>query len=117
MLRLDAAPTAASVERDAGFAIDGVTERVGVRIVDGDERAQILRRWDVPQDDRSALVIAARRRFPDGAAVRLLWGAGIATADGAATTEDQTLEFTVREPLHAPRCAASARTRARAASR
>lgn len=101
LLRLDAAPTASSVERDAGFAIDGVTERVGVRIVDGDARTQILRRWDVPQDDRSALVIAARRRFPDGAAVRLLWAAGIATADGAATTADQTLEFTVREPFTA----------------
>src|SRR5690606_33421256 len=38
----------------------------------------------------------ARRRFPDGAGVRLVWGAGVATASGVATTEDQTLDFTVR---------------------
>jgi len=101
LLRLDAVPTTASVEKDAAFAIDGVAERVGVRFVDGDAKKQILARWDVAADDASALVVAARQRFPDGAGVRFLWGAGITTADGVATTEPRTLEFTVREPFTA----------------
>jgi len=101
LLKLDAAPTAASVERGASFAVDGIAERIGVRFLDGDARAQILARWDVAKDDANAVVLAARQRFPDGAGVRLLWGAGIATAAGAATSEDQTLDFTVREPFTA----------------
>jgi uncharacterized protein YfaS (alpha-2-macroglobulin family) len=96
LLRLDAVPTAASIERDASFSIGGVPERVGVRIVDGDERTQILKRWDLDPKLADAVVIAARRRFPDAAEVRLTWGAGIATGDGAATTQDQTFDFTVR---------------------
>jgi len=96
LLRLDAQPTRESVERAASFAVDGLSEMVGVRIVDGDDRVKILERWSFDPKDHSALVLAARRRFPDGAAVRLLWGAGIATAGGAATTETRTLEFTVR---------------------
>ena len=96
LLRLDAPATAASVEQHAAFAIDGIAEKVGVRIVEGDERAQILALRDVDATKTDAIVIAARRRFPDEATVRLLWGPGIATADGAATTSEQTFEYTVR---------------------
>ncbi|MEW6272741.1 MAG: MG2 domain-containing protein, partial [Thermodesulfobacteriota bacterium] len=96
LLRLDAEPTADSVARHASFSIDGVAERIDVRVVEGAERAQIVERFASGDEDDVELVLAARRRFPDGAGVRLVWGAGIATAGGAATSEDQTLEFTVR---------------------
>jgi len=96
LLRLDAPATAESVERNASLAIDGIAERVGVRIVGGDDRARILERWDVDPTSPDAIVVAAKRRFPDQATVRLVWGAGIATPNGAATTEEQTFEYTVR---------------------
>lgn len=96
LLRLDAPATPASVEQHASFAVDGVAEKVGVRVLDGDQRAQILARWDVDPKSADAIVIAARRRFPDDATVRLIWGAGIATPDGAATTDEQTFQYTVR---------------------
>lgn len=102
LLKLDAAPTAASIERNASFAVDGIAERIGVRILDGDPRAEILARWDVGKDDaQNTVVLVARQRFPDGAGVRLVWGAGVGTAAGAATTQEQTLDFTVREPFGA----------------
>jgi uncharacterized protein YfaS (alpha-2-macroglobulin family) len=102
LLRLDAGPTAESVEQHASFAIDGIAEKVGVRIVDGDERAQILARWDVDaKSAATALVLAAKRRFPDEATVRLIWGAGITTATGVATTQDQTFQYTVRAAFSA----------------
>lgn len=96
VLRLDAVPTAASVERDASFSAGGVAERIAPRIIEGKERELLLRRWDIDPKTDDAIVIAARQRFPDAAEVRLTWGAGIATVDGAATTEEQTFDFTVR---------------------
>ncbi|MBY0280374.1 alpha-2-macroglobulin, partial [Candidatus Binatia bacterium] len=96
LLRLDAPATMQSIEQHAWFAIDGIAEKVGVRLIEGDDRAQILARWDVSAKDANAVVIAAKTRFPDEAIVRLVWGAGIATADGAATTDEQTFQYTVR---------------------
>lgn len=101
VLRLDAEPTAASVEQHASFAVSGVNERVPLRVVTGDERAQLVERFRDQLADATPLVVAARRRFPDGGKVRLLWGAGIATAAGAATTEEQSLEFKVRPAFEA----------------
>ena len=101
LLRLVAPATPASVEQHASFAVDGIAEKIGVRILGGDERTQILKRWDVDEKSPDAIVIAARTRFPDAATVRLVWGAGIATADGSATTDEQTFEYTVREAFTA----------------
>lgn len=101
VLRLDAEPTVESVERHASFAVSGVNERVPLRVVTGEERARLVERFRAMLADATPLVVAARRRFPDGGQVRLLWGAGIATADGAATTQEQSLEFKVRPPFEA----------------
>jgi uncharacterized protein YfaS (alpha-2-macroglobulin family) len=96
VLMLDAAVTERSVLDHVHFAVDGVGERVPVRIVTGADREAILKSRRLADDDRPMLVVQARRRFPSGARVRLVWGRGVATPGGVATTEDQVLAYGVR---------------------
>ena len=121
MLALDALATPASVERAAYCAIDGVGERVPVRVLAGDERAAVLEQrrelgysyyqilWkdgvsstarvrDRALEDAEAqlVVVACKRALPPDAKMQLVWGAGIEAASGIATTLDQKLAFQVR---------------------
>lgn len=121
MLALDAQATPASIERAAYCAIDGIGERVPVRVLAGDERAAILEQrrelgysyyrilWkDGVQStarvrDRSLelaeaqlAVVACKRALPPDAKMQLVWGAGIEASSGIATSQDQKLAFQVR---------------------
>lgn len=118
VLALDAPATEATVLQHAWCDVQGRAERVPVRLVTGRERRAVLDRqrdfvarlalttFDrVEADavvrakayDRLPLVLlACRNRLPAEAEVRLIWGAGIASADGVAATQDQALTFKVR---------------------
>ncbi|HZA95104.1 MAG TPA: alpha-2-macroglobulin, partial [Burkholderiaceae bacterium] len=56
---------------------------------------------DVRLVDAPILVASCSRPLPAGANVRLIWGAGIKTANGIATTEVQTLPYRVRPQFSA----------------
>ena len=47
------------------------------------------------------LILQAKQSFPNAAAVNLIWGKGIKTTSGVATTQDQTLNFKTRKPFEA----------------
>ena len=121
LLALDSQATSASIERDAYCAIDGLAERVPVRVLKGDERTAILdqRRelgysyyrilWkdgarsnarvrDRSLEDAESLlvVVTCRRALPPDAKMQLVWGAGVEAPSGIATTMDQKLAFQVR---------------------
>ena len=100
VLELDAPAAAASVERHAGFRVDALPDRLGVRILTGEPRETILkaRYGQRPRPD-GILVVQARQRFPSKAKVTLLWGKGVATASGVETDQDQALGFEVRGPF------------------
>src|SRR5215468_966701 len=100
VLTLSGEATPASVLAHASFEISGVSERVGVQLIEGDARAQLiagLPAWLKP--DGPAVVLHARQAFPAKAKVHLIWGAGIASPSGIATDADQVLEFRVRAPF------------------
>jgi hypothetical protein len=101
ILVLDGAPDEATVAARAGFAVSGLQQRVGARIVAGEDREAILaaHRWlfndgTVPEQ---VLLLQCRQRFPQKAPVSLVWGKGIAAASGVATEQDQILRFETRE--------------------
>lgn len=99
VIGLDAQPVEGSLST-LTFAIDGVAERIGVDVVGGEERAQVLREQQPhAKDDQALLVLRARRRFPNDVKVRLLFGAGLASQEGLATVKEQVLEWTVRSPF------------------
>ena len=101
VLLLDAQPTEASIQEHVSFSIEGIAERVGVRLLTGKARDEILRaRYRRPVSD-PVVILQARQRFPNGAKVDLVWGKGVASQSGVSTEQDQVLSFKAREPFTA----------------
>jgi hypothetical protein len=100
-LYLDAAPQEASLTESVYFSVAGVKERVGINIVTGNERRKILKAINYKGDAGLVVLVQARQTFPDAAAIKLIWGRGVASASGVATEQDQALSFRTREPFRA----------------
>jgi hypothetical protein len=121
ILTLDAMPQEESILKNVYFSVEGVMERVGIRIIQGKDREDILaavypgrqasakKRAGKPGhriagqevEDSQIVLLQARQRFPASAVVKLVWGAGVTSASGVATTQDQVLSYKVREPFRA----------------
>jgi uncharacterized protein YfaS (alpha-2-macroglobulin family) len=132
VLALSAPATPASIAAHAWCQADGIAERIGARILGGEdrERALLASRWmvlnalrgdgdgDVREagkpydaarlraDERAGkldriVVLQCQRTLPADTSVALVWGAGIAAANGVATTEDQRLAYKTRPDFSA----------------
>jgi len=110
LLELDADAAEASVLANVYFVVQGIAERVDIRFVpDKDRDAAVKAVFQYRKEKlQEALahkerfpLIQARRRFPAGAQVNLIWGKGVATRGGIASDRDQKLEFIARPPFAA----------------
>ena len=122
LVRLDAPARRTSIEAHAYCVVDGLAERVPVRVLTGAKRRRILaerrvlgydyfsllwksgwvthiRARNRAMEQREALisVLQCRRRLPPGTQVLLHWGAGITSLSGIATRQDQQLAYRVRD--------------------
>ena len=96
VLVLNGPATPASVQAHAWCEISGIGERVGVRLVDGADRTELLKRFSLGNRAEHVTMLACTRRLPNSAKVALVWGRGIASASGIATTVERRLQFEVR---------------------
>jgi uncharacterized protein YfaS (alpha-2-macroglobulin family) len=96
ILTLDAEPTEASVLSNVSFSIDGLFEKVGIRIIQGEEREKLLKTQFRTPPTGSLLLIQSKQRFPPDAKIVLNWGKGIVSKGGVATEQDQRLHFRSR---------------------
>ena len=95
-LLLNGAATADSIQRFAYCEVAGVGERIPVKVLTGATRDAILKAVNlVPQQARSATLQCARPIAPESK-VSVVWGKGIATPSGVASTADRRLDYTVR---------------------
>jgi uncharacterized protein YfaS (alpha-2-macroglobulin family) len=127
VLALDAEANEDSIARNAWCRADGINEKIGVRVLQGQERERFmeLRRdfidrylvmyfeargvvWRARaplrahRNDRLPVaVLQCQRPLPADKKVALVWGAGIAAANGIATAQDQTLAFHTRPDFSA----------------
>ncbi len=100
VLTLDAEPVEESVLSNVFCAIAGINEKVGIRILKGEERDRLLNlRYHDRFRDTPHLVVQCRQQFPNNTRVDLVWGKGIAAISGVQTTEDQKLSFKSRSPF------------------
>jgi uncharacterized protein YfaS (alpha-2-macroglobulin family) len=103
ILRLNGAADVATVTEKAWCVVEGLGERVPVKVVEGAPRQALfkaLKREKDAADERQMLVSCAQR-LPAGAKVALVWGRGIAVAgkpgiERVVTTSDQILRYQVR---------------------
>ncbi|MCK9687398.1 alpha-2-macroglobulin family protein [Scleromatobacter humisilvae] len=95
-LLLNGPATTDSIERFAYCEFAGVGERVPVKVIAGATRDAILKAVNlVPQQARSVTLQCARPAAPE-AKVSLVWGKGIATPNGVASTDDRRFNYAVR---------------------
>jgi uncharacterized protein YfaS (alpha-2-macroglobulin family) len=121
LLKLDAPATTETIETNAHCVIEGITEQVPVQVLRGEARDAILKaRADLGYDyfrllwkdgeetharvrnrtmenaEDAIVALKCQRRMPPATEMALVWGKGIATDSGIATSEDQKLAFRIR---------------------
>jgi uncharacterized protein YfaS (alpha-2-macroglobulin family) len=101
LLGLDAQASKDSIARHAWCRADGILEKIGVRILEGEERKALLdARRDFVKRHAAVVALQCRRTLPAGAEVALIWGRGIAAPNGVAVTQDQELDYKVEPGFH-----------------
>ena len=110
-LRLNGPATLASVQANLWCAVDGLGERVPVRLIAGADRSALLKSQGLASEaEKSPLAIvtlACNRRLTPSAKVQLVYGKGVATpataaqAAGIANSVEKRFAYTVREPFMA----------------
>ena len=95
-LLLNGPATTDSIERYAYCEFAGVGERVPVKVITGATRDAILKAVNlVPQKERAVTLQCARPIAPESR-MSLVWGKGVATTTGVASTDDRRLGYAVR---------------------
>ncbi len=101
VLRLNGAATTASVQSNVWCAVEGLGERVPVRLIDGNERTALLKAngWDkaAATESQRYVTLACNRRFTPDTKVSIVFGKGVATPSGVANGVEKRFDFTVRE--------------------
>lgn len=112
-----------SVETKAYFEVEGMPDKVGVKIIDGKDREPVIKasiknnwRWNSYQnlitqkppkpfsqikEMEGFIILSATRRFPEEAKVVLHWPQGILSKTGLPVEEAQHFDFKVIEPFQA----------------
>lgn len=103
MLELNGAATLDSVRQNIWCAADGVGERIPVKLLDGDQRAGLLKAFGrdkaAEKDPLRFVTMQCNRTLTPGAKVQVVYGKGVATPSGVANNVERRLEFQVREPF------------------
>lgn len=105
VLVLNGPATPESVQAHAWCQLDGVGERVPVRLVAGKERADLLKAQGLErsaaQEPLAVLTLACNRRFTPSSRVQLVWGKGVATPSGVPNAVEKRFTYQVRAPFTA----------------
>lgn len=123
VLQLDGAIDPKSVEAIAYFEVEGMPDKVGVRIIEGKDREPVIRaaikdnwRWNSfktlleqkppkpfaqIKEMENFTILSSARRFPEDARVVLHWPQGILSKTGLPVEEAQQFEFQVIKPFEA----------------
>jgi alpha-2-macroglobulin len=94
-----------SVLTNVSFSIQNISEKVGVRIVSGQERESILDvifppRYHITRPEH-LLLIQAKQKFPADSKVNLVWGKGVSSPNGITNEQDQILPYSVQRDFSA----------------
>src|SRR5688572_10762228 len=84
ILELDVEAPEASILANVFFVVEGISERVGVRILSGEEREPLLKtqyRYRL-KPVKPVTVIQSKQKFPAGSKVSLIWGRGVSSQTG-----------------------------------
>jgi alpha-2-macroglobulin len=102
---LNGAANPATLAGNLWCAIEGVGERVDVKLIDGSTRAQVLEavglEREAKEDPQRVLTFSCNRRLNSSGRVSVVFGKGIATPSGIANNVEKRFNYKVREPFAA----------------
>ncbi len=102
---LNGAATPASVQANLWCSVEGLGERVPVRMIEGQDRIELLKalRWDkaAEKEPQRYISFACNRRLTPASKIQLVYGKGVATPSGIANSVEKRFNFQVREPFAA----------------
>ncbi len=101
IIQLDTAPDEASIISKTWFSVKGLKEKVGINIINGPDRKALLKSARYNGPDENAIVLQAKQTFPDMADVSLVWGKGIKSLSGVATSSEMVMNYKTREQFRA----------------
>jgi uncharacterized protein YfaS (alpha-2-macroglobulin family) len=111
VLQLNGPATLASVQANVWCALEGLGEKVPVKLVDGSERAALLKSLNLEKaaaaEPLRFVTMSCNRRLTPSSKVAIVFGKGAATPGsatlpgGVANTVEKRFEFKVREPFAA----------------
>jgi uncharacterized protein YfaS (alpha-2-macroglobulin family) len=93
LLRLNGAPDLATVKTGAWCEVEGLGERIPVRLVEGAARSEAIKQLRREIGPGHLVLLACQRPLPADAKVRLIWGPGIAAADQAQLVSRRTQRY------------------------
>ena len=96
VLVLNGPATRESVLANAWCEVSGIGERIAVRLIEGADRIELLKRFALETRTNNVTMLSCARRLPNSAKLALVWGKGIASPSGIATTVERRLSFHVR---------------------
>jgi len=105
VLQLNGPAQLASVQANTWCVAEGVGERIPVRLIDGKERAELLKSQGLERraqsEPLSVVTLACNRRLTPSSKVQLVWGKGVATPSGIANSVEKRFAYQVRAPFTA----------------
>ncbi len=105
LLRLNGPATTESLQAHVSCSVEGLGERVPVRLLDQRERDELLKALrldkEAAKDPLRYATLACNRRLPPNARVQLVYGKGVATPSGVPNDVERRFAFQVREPFAA----------------
>lgn len=101
ILTLNGPADPASLRKNVWCESEGVGERIGVKLVEGDTRTALLKRFHLEKDAARVAMLQCNRTLTPGAKMQLVWGAGVATPSGVLNRTARRFDFQVRDPFTA----------------
>ncbi|WP_411879169.1 alpha-2-macroglobulin family protein [Polaromonas sp. YR568] len=105
LLQLNGAATAQSIRDNVWCNAEGLGERVPVKLIEGKERDELLKSQGLDKaaakDPLRYVTLACNRRLTPATKVQLVYGKGVSTPSGVASSVEKRYNFQVREPFSA----------------
>ncbi|MDO9259903.1 MAG: MG2 domain-containing protein [Polaromonas sp.] len=105
VLQLNGPATLASVRENVWCSVEGLGERVPVKLIEGKEREALLKSQNLDKaaekDPLTLVTLACNRRLTPASKLQLVYGKGVATPSGVANSVERRYNFQVREPFSA----------------
>ena len=105
VLQLNGAAAPATITNNIWCNIEGVGERVAVKMIAGSQRTELLKaigyEKEANADPDRFVTLACNRRLNPSGNVSIVFGKGVATPSGVANSIEKRFNFKVREPFKA----------------